>query len=222
MKKLLAVKKNEARAASLEVTPSSADGQGEPKEEKLSDGYVNSYLESLVDSDEERDGNSPVFNANMEIAHGMEFEDLKVFKHDIREYNIELGREFAFDENDKVRVRAHCVDRKKEVEYKDSWKWFLENLIADVVDPIKKYTFISDKQKLASPSFHGFSAFPSFHPRFSTSPSFHLPEFRPGLLILGFFINIEWAMRWRWRRRRGNGVIEEGESEYIWELGGRI
>ncbi|XP_031378968.1 uncharacterized protein LOC116194318 [Punica granatum] len=60
-------------------------------------------------------------------------------------YGDQLLSVISQDGNNSFFIIAYAV---VEVECTESWKWFLQNLIFDVGDPIdKKYTFISDMQK---------------------------------------------------------------------------
>ncbi|PKI73984.1 hypothetical protein CRG98_005601 [Punica granatum] len=67
----------------------------------------------------------------------------QVFEFFIHTYQVKFHDAMVF--------RATKLAKQKcevEVEYTKSWKWFLQNLISDVGDPIeKKYTFIFDMQK---------------------------------------------------------------------------
>lgn len=55
----------------------------------------------------------PIFKESAQFGQvhlkvGMEFVNLEIFKNVEKDYNINLGREFKWKKNDKVRVRAVC------------------------------------------------------------------------------------------------------------------
>ncbi|XP_061340343.1 uncharacterized protein LOC133286856 [Gastrolobium bilobum] len=56
---------------------------------------------------------NPKFNVHEEFGHvhlevGMEFVSLQLFKNVVKDYSIDLGRQFKWLKNDKVRARAKC------------------------------------------------------------------------------------------------------------------
>ncbi|PKI70997.1 hypothetical protein CRG98_008578 [Punica granatum] len=93
-------------------------------DDELVDGYETEELRS-IHSDEEGDeygeGRYPTFNPADRVEDnqpsviilGMELKNLEVFKTAVRDLNIYLGREVDYTKNDKQRVRAKCVERKK-------------------------------------------------------------------------------------------------------------
>lgn len=82
-------------------------------------GYA-SYSEGMrtpISTDDE--GNSrpifPMFRESttfgqVNLVLGMEFENLEIFKNAVKDYNINLGRQFVWKKNDSGRARAVCKD----------------------------------------------------------------------------------------------------------------
>ncbi|XP_061353582.1 uncharacterized protein LOC133298332 [Gastrolobium bilobum] len=78
-------------------------------------GYNSEELNTSPSSGAEEDEKvvNPKFNVHEEFGHvhlevGMEFVSLQLFKNDVKDYNIDLGRQFKWLKNDKVRARAKC------------------------------------------------------------------------------------------------------------------
>ncbi|XP_061364074.1 uncharacterized protein LOC133307564 [Gastrolobium bilobum] len=78
-------------------------------------GYNSEELNTPPSSGDEEDGNvvNPKFNVHEEFGHvhlelGMEFVSLQEFKNVVKDYSIDLGRQFKWLKNDKVKARAKC------------------------------------------------------------------------------------------------------------------